>query len=85
MDAAENVTQTDTNLAHQSEETKDKLDEFIAKFSDIITDADRLPGTFDPEKDTGIQSSFDDFEEDQEEFFTDNELSTYFSDDEDDL
>ena len=64
-------------------ENQDKLDEFIEKFSDIITDGDRLPGNFDPEKEMGEQSSFEDFDDDHEEFLTENELSLY--DDEDNL
>ena len=71
------IQQTDTV---PKQPTGDKLDEFIAKFSNIITDGDRIPENFDPEKEMGEQSSMEEFEDDREEFLTENELP---SDDED--
>ena len=58
----------------------EKFDEFIEKFSSIITDADKM--NFNSEVTAGEQSSFTDdgADDDREEFLEENELS---SDDED--
>ncbi len=61
----------------------EKFDEFIEKFSSIITDADRL--SFSDNVEAGKQSSFDDDgdeDDEREEFLEESELP---SDDEDDL
>ncbi len=50
----------------------DRLDEFISKFSNIITDGDRV--TFDAEPETGVQTSMEDLEDEREEFLEANEL-----------
>ncbi len=59
---------------HQEEETPttDGLDEFIERFSDIITDGDRIDFSKPPQ--TGEQSSIDEEEYDKEEFLEEREL-----------
>ena len=62
----------------------DKFDEFIAKFAGIITDGDRIKPGDAAELNTGVQSSLDELEDDdndREEFLDANELSS--DDDED--
>ena len=51
----------------------DKLDEFIKKFADIITDADKMLSGTD-ELSRGEQTTMDDLENDKEEFLEESEI-----------
>lgn len=66
-----------TDSAMKTEEnpdTKKRFDEFIEKFADIITDADKI--SFGENLETGVQAEFgdDDDENEREEFLEENEL-----------
>lgn len=70
------VPQTDEAAEVQEQpepQNTDKLDEFIERFSGIITDGDRIIRDFDRELEAGEQSSIDD---EREEFLDDSELSS---------
>lgn len=71
--AAEPSAQTVQPDAQENKDG-DKFDEFIKRFSGIITDADRINTTFDRDLEAGEQSSLDD--DDREEFLDENELSS---------
>lgn len=65
-----------TENVPETEGKTDKLGEFIKRFSDIITDKDRMISADDTELSSGEQTTLDDIDADREEFLEDSELSS---------